>query len=190
VSRKRATTNFEARLLAEVDNLCPMCGKSLLGEKNGKSVKYYDIAHIYPHSPTDKQRELFKDVPKCIDAESFENLIALCKPCHVKQDFHTTVNDYIKLYQMKQKYMRNSQAIEAASAVPIEDQIKDVLLKLQNVDCVTIMPLSYHPVVVENKITYENILLMNNVKGMVVQYFLLVQELFRQLDMMEKNITS
>lgn len=47
------------------------------------------MAHIYPHSPTDSEKELLKDVPKLSDdPESIENLII--------DDF--TIQSFIHLY--------------------------------------------------------------------------------------------
>lgn len=180
--RKQTTPNFDARLLAEVNNLCPLCGKRLLGVKGGDSIKYYQIAHIYPHSPTAEQQETLKSVPRVTDTESFENLIALCLESHHKQDFHTTVDDYMLLYNLKQKLMGQSRARDNASFVPIEDQLEEVLQKLKNVDTDQISPLSYNPVLVDHKITQENGLLRAKVKNMVVQYFPFVKDAFGQLD--------
>ncbi|MDR3108701.1 MAG: HNH endonuclease [Planctomycetaceae bacterium] len=180
--RRNITPNFDARLLTEANNLCPFCGKRLLGEKTGQSVKLYEIAHIYPHSPTSEQLVALENVPKYNDAESFENLIALCQDCHTKQDFHTTAEDYMQLYNLKQKIMGESKAMDSASNVPIETQIGDILQKLKSVDTTLISPLSYTPVAVEQKIGQENSLLREKVKAFVVQYFPFVQDMFGQLD--------
>ena len=64
MSRKRATENLESIFLDEVHSLCPICGKYLLEEKNGKTVKKYEIAHIYPLSPKPEQLKTLKNVPK------------------------------------------------------------------------------------------------------------------------------
>lgn len=182
IKRKIITNNFDARLLTEANNLCPLCGKRLLGEKGGRSVKLYEIAHIYPHSPTPEQDSTLKDVPKANDSESFENLIALCQDCHQTHDFHTTFEDYMRLYNMKQKIMRLSKAMDDAALVPIETQIEEVLRKLRAVDITQLAPLSYAPVAVEQKIGRADVLLREKVKDLVVRYFLFVQGLFGQLD--------
>lgn len=183
--RKNITPNFDARLLAEVNNRCLLCGKPLLGEKAGRSIKLYDISHIYPHSPTQEQKETLKDVEKPDNIESFENLIALCKDCHTKQDFHTTREDYMQLYNLKQKIMRQNIAMDGTASVKIEEEIKDVLCKLKEIDITKISPLSYIPITVEQKIK-EN-LLREKVKNYVVGYFPFVQSLFEELDSGRKN---
>ena len=58
--RKSITKTVEQDHLLEVEGLCPLCGKNLLiGKTNGKS-KLFEIAHIYPNSPTQHQVEELK----------------------------------------------------------------------------------------------------------------------------------
>jgi hypothetical protein len=181
-SRKIITPNFDARLLTEVNNLCPLCGKRLLGEKAKRSIKFYKIAHIYPHSPTSEQLKALGSVPRSTDIESFENLIALCEDCHDKQDFYTTVKDYMILYNIKQILMDQTIAMDSATKVLIEEQIEEVLSALKNIDVKQIVPLSYDPVAVEQKITRRNGPLLLKIKHFVVQYYPFVQEKFVQID--------
>jgi hypothetical protein len=183
--RKNITPNLDARLLAEANSLCPLCGKCLLGEKGGRSVKLYEIAHIYPHSPTQEQKETLKDVVKPSNIESFENLISICQDCHKTQDFYTTKEDYMRLYNLKQKITRQTMAMDAATSVPIETQIEDVLRKLNEVDINQILPLSYTPIAVEQKI--NDVLLRQKIKSFVVCFFPFVQSLFEELDCSGKN---
>jgi 5-methylcytosine-specific restriction endonuclease McrA len=102
--RKRISEKLNALFLLEVGGKCPLCGKYLPDTKAGEPIKLYEIAHIYPHSPTLEQIDTLANVPRAEDAESFENLIALCKGCHTKQDSHTTKEDYMRLYNMKKNY--------------------------------------------------------------------------------------
>jgi hypothetical protein len=183
--RKKITPNFDARLLVEANNRCPLCGDRLLGEKAGRSIKLYDLAHIYPHSPTQEQKETLKDVEKPDNIESFENLIALCKDCHRKYDFHTTKEEYMRLYNLKQEIMKQNMAIDAATSVQITEEIKEVLFKLKEVDITKILQLSYTPIAVEQKI--KDNLLREKVKNFVVHYFPFVQSLFEELDNCGKN---
>jgi hypothetical protein len=180
--RKSITPNFDARLQMEVANRCPLCGKSLFGEKNGKSIKLYEVAHIYPHSPTPVQLVTLKDIPRPDDAETFENLILLCLDCHKIQDFPTTVDEYMRLYDIKQKLLKQTKAIDNASNVPLENQITDILQKLTTVDVNELQKLSYNPVAVEQKINSENRLLQEKIIDYVVRYFPFVQDSLGQLD--------
>lgn len=182
MERKSITPNYDARLLAEVNNFCPLCGKRLLEEKNGRSLKSYQIAHIYPHSPTGEQIAALTSAPKPNDSEAFENMIALCKDCHAKQDFHTTIEDYMRLFNLKMKLMSESKAMDGASRIPIETQIEEVMQKLIAVDAKSIQPLSYAPVAVERKIEQKNSLLRVKITNYVVQFFPFVQAMFGQMD--------
>lgn len=106
LKKRKAPTEAEQQLyLKEVSFSCPLCGKILRHKKQGKANKLYEIAHIFPNSPTEEQYELLSKLPRLGDnSESFENKIALCKDCHNQQDYHTTVEDYLALYDATTKH--------------------------------------------------------------------------------------
>jgi len=185
--RKNLADELKSLLLAETNNVCPLCGKWLIEEKNGKSLICYEVAHIYPHSPTNEQLAILKEVPKPNEVESFENFIALCRYCHKKYDFHTTIDEYIQLYNLKQKLLKQARAIDNASNVPLETQITKILQKLKTADTHELQKLSYSPIAVEQKINSKNSLLREKVKGYVVQYFPFVQDTSGQLDEIGKQ---
>lgn len=102
--KKRANvTDADIRLhLKEVNFHCPICGKDLQSRNQKKRVKLFEIAHIYPNSPTIEQYMELKGLERLGDnSESFDNKIALCKDCHSMQDFHTTKEDYLVLLNKK-----------------------------------------------------------------------------------------
>lgn len=76
---RKAPTEAEQQLyLKEVSFSCPLCGKDLRHRKQRKANKLYEIAHIFPNSPTQEQYELLGSLPRVGDnSESFENKIAL-----------------------------------------------------------------------------------------------------------------
>jgi hypothetical protein len=180
--RKTVTANIEARLLAEVNNFCPLCGKRLFEEKMKNSVKLYQVAHIYPHSPTDEQLVTLEGVPVAEDIESFENKIVLCFDCHKKQDLHPQKEEYMRLYNIKQQLMRRTKALDDASTMPIEDEIEGVLKGLRDIDIEKLIPLSYEAISVDRKIKRENGILLNDIRDKVVRYFPFVQETFKNID--------
>ena len=47
-NRISPTENRNLRLIAEVSAVCPLCGRRLQKVKNGRNVKLFDVAHIYP----------------------------------------------------------------------------------------------------------------------------------------------
>ena len=91
LKERRAPTAVDQQLyLKEVSFVCPLCGKILRHRGQRKTNKLYEIAHIFPNSPTEEQYERLKTLPRLgSDSESFENKIALCKDCHNQQDYHT-----------------------------------------------------------------------------------------------------
>jgi hypothetical protein len=187
MSRKRAGENLESILLDEVNSRCPICSKFLLEEKNNRTLKKYDIAHIYPSSPTPEQLEILKDVPKPENIESKENWIALCLDCHNRQDFHTTKKDYENLYNKKQRLANQHKAKSSLSDIQIENEIVKVLQKLNTVDKKQLVNLSYKSVSVDKKIARENSLLLNDIRDKVVKYFIFIQETFNNNEISGQN---
>lgn len=170
------------RFIIEVNGQCPLCGKSLTEIKNGRTLKQFQIAHIYPHSPTDKQKDTLKGLERLGDnSESFENRIALCRDCHAKQDFYTTAEDYLKLVEIKKKLLLHSKAMDRLSPECIGEQIEEVLRLLTESSLSPLEQLKLDVVCVHEKIK-ENRPLLIKVKGYVVEYFCYVQECFKLLE--------
>ena len=92
LENRKAPSEADLQLyLKEVSYVCPLCGKILRHKKQKKGNKLYEIAHIFPNSPTEEQYERLGTLPRLgTSSESFENKIALCKDCHDQQDYHTT----------------------------------------------------------------------------------------------------
>ena len=55
--RKNPSEADQQLYLKEVSFCCPLCGKSLRNRKQKKVNKLYEIAHIFPNSPTEEQYE-------------------------------------------------------------------------------------------------------------------------------------
>ena len=86
--RKAPSEADQQLYLKEVSFACPLCGKILRHRKQGKTNKLYEIAHIFPNSPTEEQYERLSALPRLGEnSECFENKIALCKDCHDQQDY-------------------------------------------------------------------------------------------------------
>lgn len=101
---RKNNNDAELRLyLREVGYHCPLCGKELQSRKQRKlTEKQFQIAHIYPNSPTKAQHETLLGVERLGDnCESYENKIALCRDCHGTQDYHTSIDDYKNLLNIK-----------------------------------------------------------------------------------------
>ena len=104
IERRQPSPAEEQLFLKEVDFACPLCGKDLRNHQQPKNNKLYEIAHIYPNSPTREQYTALYGVERLGDnCEASENKIALCKDCHDNQDYHTTRADYEKLLNIKKR---------------------------------------------------------------------------------------
>ena len=178
--RANLTTNKESELLEDVGGFCPLCKKSFWLHKGSRTSKGYQIAHIYPHSPTQEQLNVLRNVPRAEDSESMDNLIPICLDCHKKQDDHTTVEDYMKLYNLKKHYQGLYQARIMAVDSCLEPEVKKVLEALHTVDNSELVELTYSPVRVKEKVADKP--LQQKILSNVVQYFNFVKQELQELD--------
>lgn len=178
--RISGTENRDMQLLAEVENVCPMCGKILLGEKAGKVLKRFHKAHIYPHSPNTQQKETLKDISPPSDIESMDNLIALCKDCHERQDVFTTKEDYLKLYELKQLLAGRYLAKSSLSEVPVESDILKVLKELEVMEPCEVGTFVMDPIPIKQKI--HSGVFQNKVLGLATLYYPYLRFQFQNMD--------
>lgn len=181
VERFKPTPAQLQQLLEEVDCLCPLCGHRIMEEKKpGVIVKLYEIAHIYPHSATPEQREVLKNVPIAAEIESMDNVIVLCKNCHTKQDYHTSVKDYYKLYRIKKRVSAQREAKSDIANVDIEPTIKRIFEYLESATLDDVMELSYNPLCLNRKISDK--FLLNDVRNNVAGYYSQIRHILQQID--------
>ena len=134
-SRIKPSRNQFAKLISEVDSLCPLCQEELIVLRNGSTTNLSQAAHIYPHSPTTSEKELLKNVPRLSsDPESVDNLIMLCHNCHHKFDNPRTVPDYMTLYNLKKKLINRNTAREYYKKHSLEDDLVSLLGSVEAVD--------------------------------------------------------
>ncbi len=182
LKERKAPTVVEQQLyLKEVSFVCPLCGKILRHRKQGKTNKLYEIAHIFPNSPTEEQYERLSTLPRLgSDSESFENKIALCKDCHDQQDYHTTVEDYLKLLKKKQHFLQLTDLHEATLTMGLEPQIADVVKKVCSLREDEMTTLNYAPVRLTKKFSAEEFLLKNRVSMNVTSYYPYIRDCFKE----------
>lgn len=182
--RARPSDSEKAELLAEVNQRCPLCYKSLISTKGDRSFNDYQIAHIYPHSATTEQFLTLENLPRVADLESVKNLIPLCRDCHARQDFHTTKEDYLRLYTKKiecaGKYAANKLAFDSR----LEPAVSKVVSALGALPEDVRIELSLTPLKVSQKI--DDKALCEKVRNYVVQYFGFVQSEFAKLQDKER----
>lgn len=179
--KRKDPTDAELRLfLLEVDNHCPLCAKELQSRMQKKPrEKQFQIAHLYPNSPTITQFEKLNDLERLGDnSESFENRIALCKDCHGTQDYNTTAEEYTNLVKVKKALLLKTTLQNATMTLGLENDIEKIVNKIATLDENELAELNYLAVPLANKFYPNEILLKTKVNGYVTTYFVYIRELF------------
>ena len=185
--RKRPSDAEVRLLLQEVNFRCPLCGKILQSKYPRKrKTKLFEIAHIYPNSPTLTQYETFRNLEKLgKSSEDFENKIALCKDCHESYDYQTSKEEYLRLVEIKKNLLNKGAISHAIDSIEIEESINLVIQKLLNSNEQEKISLNYSPVPISKKFLKESsseMLLKTKVSSYVTDYFPYIQKLFSELD--------
>lgn len=175
----------EIRLhLREVEYHCPLCGKELQhrGQKKNDQ-KLFQIAHIYPNSPTIEQYHNFSGLPRLgKDTESFENKIALCLECHPTQDYHTTAEEYTTLIEIKKRCLLQTELDTVVRNLNLEDQIESVLHALADVSDEELSDLSFDPKSLANKFYAHEGTIKRKIRSYVLEYFVFIRETLKEMD--------
>lgn len=184
LKERKSPTQAEQQLyLKEVSFSCPLCGKDLRHRRQRKSNKLYEIAHIFPNSPTEEQYELLGSLPRLGEtSESFENKIALCKDCHDQQDYHTTKEDYLELLKKKQFFLSNMDLRDATQSLGLELEIADVVQKVCSLREDELSKLNYAPVNLAKKFSSDEFLLKNRISMYVTSYYPYIRDLFKEME--------
>lgn len=183
--RIQLSKNRFAKLISEVDGLCPLCQENLIVMRNGQTTNLSQAAHIYPHSPTDSEKELLKDVPRLSDdPESIENLIMLCPNCHHKFDNPRTVADYMTLYTLKKRLINLNMAREYYRKHSLEADLVALFDGIEAIDIeANSQQLSYKVMTVRNKMSKDaSRSTVQRVIRDVRDYYLPIQEALVQLE--------
>lgn len=177
--RAAITDNIDMQHIQEVGGYCPLCGKTLLVRKGKRVNKQYQIAHIYPNSPNEHQKEELDGLERLgRTSEDFENKIALCKDCHGYYDDHTTKEEYLKILNIKKQLLSDNQIRNDIALVEIEKDIFIIIEKLFTVheDELNALNLRYSGVKLCNKIEDEYSLLRRKIQYNVCSYFNFIKE--------------
>lgn len=188
--RKKYTENQYSLFHNEVDGLCPLCGKSLIYKKSDRLNKRVNLAHIYPHSPTDREKELLKNVERLSDdPEDPKNIIWLCPNCHEHFDKPRTLEGYNNLLNIKKRILQEKDIKDSFHDYKIEDDIKKILNILVDIDDIsTDAKLNYDPKIIENKLN-KTIAFLTKRKIIynVSEYFHIIRQEFQNLDSITPN---
>lgn len=184
LKERKAPTEAEQQLfLKEVSFSCPLCGKILRHRRQGKTNKLYEIAHLFPNSPTEEQYECLSTLPRLgNNSESYENKIALCKDCHDQQDYHTTQEDYLKLLKIKQHFLELTDLHEATLTMGLELEIAEVVKRVFSLREDEMASLNYTPVRLTKKFSTNELLLKNRIGMYVTSYYPYIRDCFKELE--------
>lgn len=184
VKRKAPTEAEQQLFLKEVLYYCPLCGKDLRNRRQAKRNKLYEIAHIFPNSPTVEQYTRLSVLPRLgNNSESFENKIALCKNCHDQQDEHTTAEDYLNLLNKKKQFLRNTDLRDSTLTMGLEEvEIAEVVKKVCLINEDELTKLNYAPVNLSKKFNANEHLIKNKISGYVTAYYPYIRDLFKEME--------
>lgn len=175
----------ELRLyLREVDFHCPLCGKELQYRKQKKPTeKLFEIAHIYPNSPTIEQYEALHNLERLgLNSEDYDNKIALCLECHNTQDYHTTAEEYLHLVEIKKGLLKHTAMDEAVKSLSLEEEIRTIINKLCTLSESEIAQLNYDPIPIPNKFDKGDTLLKIKISGYIQSFYVFIRDIFREND--------
>ena len=183
-NRAKLSFNQKALLLTQVEYLCPKCQRKLQTMRNGKLTSRYQIAHIFPHSPTPQEAILLENAERLSsDPESLDNLIPLCNNCHVEFDNPRTVEGYEEMVAIKKRLIREQSIKGIYTTDIVEQEIINLVQALTVMNEADVQELSYDVVAVDDKLkNCKNNAFKRKIKNNVVQYFPFVQQQFRDID--------
>jgi hypothetical protein len=149
--------------------------------------KKYEIAHIYPFSPTFEESELLANEPVLgKNGNSLDNLIPLCLDCHKKFDHPRTLEEYRELYNMKKRMIENENIKSIYSNYTISEEIVSIIKSLTDVpNDGSIVKLEYTALKVDEKLEAQfDRIQKRHIIDDVSEYYPYIKSLFAEI---EKN---
>jgi len=183
--RVAITENVDLQHIQEVGGFCPLCGKQLLVKKGSKVNKQYQIAHIYPNSPSPHQKVELEGLERLgSTCEDFENKIALCKNCHGYYDDHTTKEEYLKILAIKKELFTANKIREKVSTEELEEELLILMDQLATVTDQEIeeSALKYKGIRIANKIEDNYCILRRKVEFNACTYYGFIKENMKNLN--------
>ena len=171
----------DAPLLAEVNYECPITHEKLVEEVKGIPKKKYEITQIFPDDLPSELAATFNAVyprPKNLDAP--ENLIALSQETSENYLMSPMVDEYKKLYEIKQVTSKQYKSINAINRIELEAEIRAAIEGLISINPSDMLPqLEYAALRIDQKIS--DALLMNDVRNHVLQYYRYIETIFSEM---------
>lgn len=174
-----------------MDQICPLCHKSLIETKKNKTIYRYSITRIYPEFLDNNLKDEFDAIrPKPEEPDDSMNKICLCDNCSSNYIYSPDSTTYERLLRLKHQSIFNSNS--KISNFPLEDQIVFILKCLSNtnpedglLDNFMMKPLE--PC---NKIKKENYLLTKAIKDDNDVFYWFIKEHISQLDAVKSSFRT
>lgn len=168
-------------LLAETNYRCPLQGVELVETVKGKPVQRYTITQIFPEGlPKDISASFSAVHPKPKNLYDPSNLIALSEKASKDYLSNPTVDEYERLYDIKQSLHQKYEAINAVNRIELESEIRTVIESVIEVDDPNSLPmLEYDAVRVGEKIKETS--LKDDVEKKAVHFYRYIESLFREM---------
>lgn len=183
--KRQSISDSDDRLhLLEVNGLCPLCGDKLIHIGN-KRTKVYEIAHIYPNSPTSDEVKILNSVTVFGEnSESFQNKIALCFNCHKNFDFHKSLDEYNELLNKKRELHNALATKNDLSNIDMSQNLENLIEKITEIDTSTInkTELRLDPLEIKQKFSASESILRIKVTAFVTEYYLFIKNYFKNLE--------
>jgi hypothetical protein len=171
----------DAPLLAEVNYECPLTHEKLVEEVKGIPKKKYEITQIFPDDLPSELAATFNTVyPRPKNLDEPENLIALSQEASENYLMSPMVDEYKKLYEIKQVTSKQYKAINAINRIELEAEIRAAIEGLISINPSDVLPqLEYAALRIDQKIS--DALLMNDVRNHVLQYYRYIETIFSEM---------
>lgn len=184
-SNKKTDENVDADdmpLLEETHLKCPFCNANLIKKGKQQSIRMYQVVNLYPTNATE-YGEVFKGVVKPKQVNTYENKIVLCSDCANEYVQEPTMEMYQSLSAKKIQLTKNAKIQRDIDKLQLEDDIKEVILGLsQSSNLNASGELSLTALCLEQKISPDNQLLINDIRSRVLSCYNYIRYLFTNLD--------
>ena len=179
--------NQHSVLYGETSGCCPLCAQPILFRKKGSRnlTKGYEIAHIYPLSPTLAQAKALVSRAQPLEINALENVIALCPTCHTKFDKDFKVEEMDRLRRIKDCFLAEARARATAAQYTIQEEVYTILdnIVALDSDVPEISPARFDISTVDKKLrTGMSPLQKHEIKANAVCFYVRIRDHIRVLE--------
>ncbi|MEO5607148.1 MAG: ABC-three component system protein [Polaromonas sp.] len=179
--------NQHSILYGETSGCCPLCAQTILFQKKGSRnlIKGYEVAHIYPLSPTSAQANSLIGRTPPPEINALENVIALCPTCHTKFDKDFKVDEMDRLRRIKDGFLADARARATAAQYTVPEEIYAILDNIVTLegDLLEILPARFEISTVDKKLrTGMSPLQKHEIKVNAISFYVRIRDHIRVLE--------